>query len=172
MNILIFYIVPADELQYRRDYLVRYIARVLLVPSSIRCHIQRKKSFWVFFLPHKKVWKKNLCIDRLREHNKIMCEQEVCKSCGKPTWGGCDGSHAESALAAVPVKDRCPHWKSGSSEPCSGCVGDGCTVCGSLGKSCANCSGPGCAGCSGSSKPCENCGGSGCNACSGPTNLK
>jgi hypothetical protein len=35
-----------------------------------------------------------------------MCMRVNCRQCGKPTWTGC-GAHVETALAGVPVEQRC-----------------------------------------------------------------
>ncbi len=45
-----------------------------------------------------------------------MCWQTPCRTCGKPSWGGC-GMHIESALRGVPVEARCPGWRSGKCAP-------------------------------------------------------
>jgi len=40
-----------------------------------------------------------------------MCRRVECKECKKPDWVGC-GLHIESALAGVPVEQRCKCEKS------------------------------------------------------------
>lgn len=35
-----------------------------------------------------------------------MCRQVKCSTCSKPTWAGC-GMHIDSALAGVPIDQRC-----------------------------------------------------------------
>jgi len=40
-----------------------------------------------------------------------------CIVCEKPTWKGC-GLHIKTALQFVEIKDRCPNWMKGSSQPC------------------------------------------------------
>lgn len=41
-----------------------------------------------------------------------MCYKKQCKSCNKPTWGGC-GQHISFVLSDVKEKDRCPGWETG-----------------------------------------------------------
>lgn len=41
-----------------------------------------------------------------------MCQKVQCPKCHKATWKGC-GQHIESALAGVPMYDRCPGWPTG-----------------------------------------------------------
>lgn len=35
-----------------------------------------------------------------------MCQQAVCKTCGKITWRGC-GQHVDQVMASVPRGNRC-----------------------------------------------------------------
>ena len=35
-----------------------------------------------------------------------MCWKEICKKCGKITWGGC-GRHVGSVMKGVPESNRC-----------------------------------------------------------------
>ncbi|KAG7344958.1 hypothetical protein IV203_032489 [Nitzschia inconspicua] len=47
-----------------------------------------------------------------------MCSQVPCSQCHKPSWRGC-GMHVSMALGKVELKDRCPNWKKGASQPCT-----------------------------------------------------
>lgn len=35
-----------------------------------------------------------------------MCFKMACSACNRPTWAGC-GAHIDSALAGIPLEDRC-----------------------------------------------------------------
>jgi hypothetical protein len=35
-----------------------------------------------------------------------MCRRKTCRTCHKPTWGGC-GAHIEQVLGDVPKAERC-----------------------------------------------------------------
>jgi len=47
-----------------------------------------------------------------------MCMKVDCIVCEKPTWKGC-GLHIKTALQDVEIKNRCPNWMKGSSQPCN-----------------------------------------------------
>ena len=42
-----------------------------------------------------------------------MCYKTKCSTCGLNTWAGC-GQHVKSALARVPLEERCPAWQTGA----------------------------------------------------------
>jgi hypothetical protein len=56
-----------------------------------------------------------------------MCHRVQCPKCNKPTWAGC-GNHIDSALAGVPLDERC-HCKKWTNAGAGGAPaggGDGC----------------------------------------------